>query len=63
MKQPCARDCPDRTAGCGSTCPKWKKYVEWRTAEYERRKREYEQDECKSIAIERALRRRRSRRK
>ena len=63
MKQPCERDCPDRHAGCGSTCPEWKKYVKWRNAEYERRAHQHEIDECKSYAIERAMRRNRSRRK
>jgi hypothetical protein len=63
MKQPCPRDCPDRVAGCGATCPKWRKYVAWRNAEYERRKRQYEYEECKSFVIERAMRRNRSRRK
>ena len=42
MKQPCKRDCPDRRAGCGATCPEWEKYVKWRNAEYEKRREMWE---------------------
>ena len=45
-KAPCGRDCPDRKAGCGSVCEKWKQYeaerAEWYAAklkESERMKR------------------------
>lgn len=45
MKQPCARDCPDRVAGCATTCEKWKAYVEERNAGYEERRKSREFDE------------------
>ena len=44
MKQPCEKDCPDRKAGCGATCPKWEKYVKWRNAQYEERKEKWDMD-------------------
>ena len=32
-KQPCGQNCPDRKAGCGAVCEKWKQYeadrAEW----------------------------------
>lgn len=43
MKQPCARDCPDRKAGCGTTCEKWQAYVKERDAEYEKRREMWEE--------------------
>lgn len=30
-------DCPDRSAGCSATCPKWAKYVEERNKVYAER--------------------------
>ena len=45
MKQPCERDCPDRSAGCGATCEKWQKYVEWRNAQYAERVQQHKDEE------------------
>ena len=45
MKQPCERDCPDRKAGCGATCEKWKAYVEERNAQYEERVKKWHNQE------------------
>ena len=41
-EHPCKKDCPDRAAGCGATCPDWQKYVKERDAEYEQRKKQHE---------------------
>lgn len=38
IRQPCTRDCPDRSPGCAMTCPRWVEYVKAREKEYERRK-------------------------
>ena len=54
MKQPCARDCPDRKAGCATTCEKWKSYVEERNAGYEERKYNNDFQSCKRVVIDRA---------
>lgn len=45
MKQPCERDCPDRSAGCGATCEKWQAYVKERNVEYEERVRMHKDEE------------------
>lgn len=42
MKQPCARNCPNRKAGFGTTCPDWAKWEEWKKQEYKRRLAEAE---------------------
>lgn len=54
MKQPCAQDCPDRSAECATHCEKWAAYVKERNAGYEERKRLCEYEECKHAVIERA---------
>lgn len=36
---PCRQTCPDRTAECKRTCPKWAKWEEKKKAIYEARKR------------------------
>lgn len=30
MKQPCVRDCPDRTMTCKKTCERLKEYTAWK---------------------------------
>jgi|GEM_PF-2936915 len=40
VKQPCTRECPDRSAECHSKCDKWLEYEKARNAEYERVKKE-----------------------
>lgn len=55
--QPCLKDCPDRSAGCGATCERWKKYVETRNEGYDERKRLFEYGDCKRTVIERAVHR------
>lgn len=45
MKQPCERDCPDRSAGCGATCEKWQAYVKERNAGYEERVKKWKDEE------------------
>ena len=45
MKQPCKRDCPDRSKDCASDCLKWKVYVAWRNKRYAERQKELEIDE------------------
>lgn len=42
MKQPCKRDCPDRSKDCAANCLKWKVYVAWRNKQYEARSKELE---------------------
>ncbi len=54
MKQPCARDCPYRSAVCSSTCEKWKEYVEERNARYEERLRKNDFESAKRFVIGRA---------
>lgn len=41
-KPPCGKDCAERKAGCSVTCEKWKAYLAERNANYERRRREAE---------------------
>lgn len=43
-EQPCKKDCPRRSAGCGSTCEEWQKYVKKRNAEYEERREMWEKN-------------------
>ena len=38
LRQPCTRDCPDRSPGCAVTCSRWAEYIKAREKEYERRK-------------------------
>nr|DAP48210.1 MAG TPA: hypothetical protein [Caudoviricetes sp.] len=37
IQQPCAKDCPDRSAECRLTCPKWAEYTAERAKDYEQR--------------------------
>lgn len=37
MKQPCAKDCPDRTATCHGTCPKWAEWEAYKEKLYDER--------------------------
>lgn len=37
MQQPCAKDCPDRSAECRLTCTKWAEYTAEREKDYEKR--------------------------
>lgn len=53
-QQPCARDCPERKAGCGTTCERWQKYVKARNAEYEERKHKFDYEGCKQVVLDRA---------
>lgn len=53
-EQPCKRDCPRRTAGCGATCKEWKDYVAERNAEYEERHRNDDFVACKQVVLNRA---------
>ena len=53
-EQPCKRDCPRRSAGCGATCKEWHDYVTERDAEYEERKRKNDYDTCKQVVLGRA---------
>ena len=57
MKQPCTRDCPDRSATCATTCERWAKYVKWRNAEYENRRKLREFDEVTFNAKVKSIRR------
>ena len=34
-KQPCKRDCPERSGECHASCERWKKYEAERNSEYE----------------------------
>lgn len=40
MKQPCAKDCPNRAWDCHGKCKEWLEYEKERNAEYERRGKE-----------------------
>lgn len=40
VKQPCTKECPDRSAECHSKCDKWLEYEKARNAEYERTAKE-----------------------
>lgn len=63
MKQPCARDCPDRSADCAVTCEKWKKYVVERNAEYKERQKQRELDEVAFASKVKVIRKNFSRRR
>lgn len=39
---PCRQDCPDRTAECKKTCPKWAKWETKKQAMYAARKKKIE---------------------
>ena len=43
-KQPCKKDCPDRTAECKKTCPKWKEYEPLLREFYKLRAEAYDQE-------------------
>ena len=62
-QQPCKKDCPRRTAGCGATCKDWKEYVEERNAGYEERVKKWKDEEIvfdgKMKSIHRSFARRR----
>lgn len=45
MKQPCKRDCPERSEDCATECIKWKIYVAWRNKKYQKRLEEIEHEE------------------
>lgn len=53
-EQPCKRDCPRRSAGCGATCKDWQDYVAERDAGYEERKRKADFHTCKQVVLDRA---------
>jgi hypothetical protein len=38
MKQPCERDCPDRSMMCKYSCSKWAEFEAWKEQEYKRRR-------------------------
>lgn len=44
-KQPCAKDCKGRAAGCAVRCTNWALYVSARNEWYEEQKREKEKNE------------------
>lgn len=71
MKQPCDKNCPDRSAECHSRCEKWLEYEKARNEEYARRAEEkqkegilyqIERDRKRDIALGR-MRKRRSKTK
>lgn len=37
VNQPCAKDCPDRKAGCHASCERWAAYEKERNEEYKKR--------------------------
>lgn len=39
IKQPCEKNCPERTAECKKTCPRWAAYWQEKQEEYKRRER------------------------
>lgn len=41
MKQPCVRNCPNRSGTCHKTCPEWKEYEAAKFEEYKQRQIEY----------------------
>ena len=63
MKQPCARDCPRRSATCAATCKEWKEYVKARNAEYEQKQREREVDDVSFSITSKNIHRKFSRRR
>ena len=42
LKPPCGKNCPDRKTGCAVNCEKWKAYLAERNANYEKRRKEAE---------------------
>jgi len=40
MKQPCQRDCPNRSPTCRKDCEAYKEYRKFKEAEYESRRKE-----------------------
>ena len=43
-KHPCKKDCPDRTAECKKTCPKWLEYEPLRNEFYKLRAEAYDRE-------------------
>lgn len=37
MKQPCRKDCPDRSGECHAVCEKYREFEKARNAEYEKK--------------------------
>lgn len=44
-KQPCKKDCPERSGECRSTCEKWKEFEGWKMAQYDVRRKRMELNE------------------
>lgn len=43
MKQPCAKDCPERTEDCHATCERYKAFAADRLEKYAQRKRMHDE--------------------
>lgn len=41
MKHPCAKNCPERSGFCRSSCPKWKEYEVRKKIDEERKRQIY----------------------
>lgn len=64
MMQPCAKDCPDRSAECRLTCTKWAEYTTERDKDYEKRLAKWMGNEdcyAKANKIQRLMRKKRRR--
>lgn len=62
MMQPCAKDCPDRSAECRLTCTKWAEYTAEREKVYQKRLAKLmgkEDNYAKSKKIQRLMRKKR----
>lgn len=38
LRQPCAKDCPDRKPGCVADCERWQAYIEQREEMYRQKR-------------------------
>ena len=53
MKNPCTKDCPDRTVTCRTACEKFKEYRAWRDSLYEERQKAFIVDDFRIHNINR----------
>ena len=44
MRPPCDRACPERTAFCKKTCPRWAEYESWYMENQKEKEIQYEHD-------------------
>lgn len=55
VENPCARDCPDRTATCHAECEKYARFFAWREEQRKKRAEEKTLEEAATHGMRRAM--------